>query len=144
MIKGSTRRDANAAQRAILAIQLRTQKLSYDEIANRAGYANASASRNAIQRELERTVVDNVEHLRKEELLFLDTLHNEIWPLFIDKNNKARLFAADRLLAISEQRSKLMGLYLSPDQAAIANTIIIREVPQGLLLDTTVTVQNEA
>lgn len=133
MQKSSTRRDANATQRAILAIQLRTQKMQYSDIANRAGYANASAARNAIQRELERTVVDNVEELRKQELLFLDTMHAEIWPMFVDKKNTWRLQAADRLLAISERRSKLMGLDMSPDQAAIANTIVIREAPKELL-----------
>lgn len=137
---GPNKRDANAAKRAILAIQLRTKKLTYDEIAKACGYSNASAARNAIQRELDREISANVEQYRKEELAILDAMQTEIWPMFIDKNNKGRLFAADRILAISERRSKLLGLDQTPDQAAIANTIIIREVPQGLL-DTTITAE---
>lgn len=132
---GPNKRDANATKRAILAIQLRTQKLTYQQIADQAGYASASAARTAIQRELDREVNENVEQLRREELSMLDAMHAEIWPMFADKKNTWRLQAADRLLAISERRAKLMGLDQTPDQAAIANTIVIREVPQGFLLD---------
>lgn len=108
--KGTTTRDVNAAMRAAMALKLRAQKLTYDEIAHQCGYADRGACHKAVQRELERVVVENVEELRREECMMLDTLHSEIWPLAIDKENKSRLFAADRLLTISEHRRKLMGL----------------------------------
>lgn len=103
-------RDANAAQRVSLAVKLRTSKMTYEAIARQCGYSNASACRKAIQRELERVVVNDVETLRREEVTTLDTMQSECMRLFMDRENKGRLFAADRLLAIMERRAKLLGL----------------------------------
>lgn len=128
-----TNRDVNAAQRAVLAVQMRAQQLTYDEIAKRAGYSGPSACRKAIMRELDRTIVKNVDDLRREELSMLNTMHKEVWTMFMDRNNKGRLFAADRILAISERRAKLMGLDIPVDQAVNMNQVVIREVPQGYL-----------
>ena len=44
------------------------------------------------------------------------------------------LFAVDRINAIKERRAKLMGLDQSAKEAAIGNVVVIREVPQGLLV----------
>ncbi len=114
-------RDANAAQRAALAVKLRTSKLTYDQIARQCGYADRSTARKAIIRELERTVVMNVEELRREELAMLDMLQQQCMTRMMDKGfDKGMLFAVDRLLAISERRAKLMGLEVKPDEI-IAN-----------------------
>jgi hypothetical protein len=132
-IQGVTNRDVNAANRAVMAVQLRAQMLTYEEIAKRAGFANAGTCRKAIMRELDRTIVKKVDELRLQELSMLNQLHDEIWQLFINKANKGRLFAADRILAISERRSKLMGLDIKADEAISANMVVIREVPNGYL-----------
>lgn len=125
-------RDVNAAQRVALAVKLRTSKLTYDQIARQCGYSDRSSCRKAVLRELERVVVTNVEELRREELAALDTLQTECMTLALDKNNKGRLFAVDRLLAIMERRSRLLGLDIPVDQAVAMNQIIVREVPQLL------------
>lgn len=125
--KGTTQvvnRDVNAATRAAMALDLRAQKLSYDEIAKRCGYADRSACRKAVMRELERSVVGNVEELRREEAAMLDKLHEEVWPLVLDKANKNRLFAVDRVLHISERRSKLLGLDQGNNVVAAAQVIV--------------------
>ena len=109
-------RDANAAQRVALAVKLRTSKMTYDAIAKQCGYSNASACRKAVQRELDRVVVTNVDTLRREELMMLDSLQVECMKLALDKENKGRLFAIDRILSISERRCKLMGLDKRPDE----------------------------
>lgn len=129
--KGGTLRDVNATMRASTALQLRAQKLTYEEIAQQCGYSDRSACHRAVQRELDRVVVKNVDELRREELYMLDTMHRECWGLFIDKANKGRLFAADRILAISERRAKLMGLDLDPKNSAMINQVLVREMPQG-------------
>jgi len=113
---GGKTRDVNAAQRVQLALSLRAQRLGWDEIATRAGYASRGAAHNAVMRELERTVVDKVDELRREELSVLDQLQSEIWPLAMDKENKGRLFAVDRLLTISEHRRKLLNIDARPDE----------------------------
>lgn len=113
--KGRTR-DVNAATRATLALQLRAKKLSYDEIAKQCGYASRGACHDAIMRELDRVVVKNVDELRTQEADMLDQLHTVCWEMAMDKSNRGRLFAVDRVLAISERRAKLMGLDIKPDE----------------------------
>jgi AraC-like DNA-binding protein len=125
-------RDINAAQRAAVALQLRAQKLPYEEIARRCGYASRSAAYRAIQREMDRTIVANVEQLRQEEMLLLDQLQAEVYALAFDRENRSRLFAIDRLLQISDRRCRLMGLDRSPDDAQFGQ-VVIREVPAGYL-----------
>jgi|SRR5579872_1511231 len=127
-------RDVNAAQRATMAVQLRATKMTYAAIAQQCGFANASSCRKAIMRELDRCVVRDVETLRLEECAMLDQLQQEVYKRLTSKEHeKVMLFAVDRLLQISERRSKLLGLDTPVDSAALANVTIIREVPVGLL-----------
>jgi hypothetical protein len=147
-------RDANASQRVQLAVKLRAQRLTFDEIAHKAGYASPGAARNAIQRELQRTMSTNTDELRREELDMLNRLHASVWPMAVlevaafdeamkepvsvdekGKKKQPNLFAVDRIVAISERRSRLMGLDLNAKEAAIGNVVVIREVPQGLLVE---------
>lgn len=120
-------RDVNAAQRAAQAVQLRASKITYEKIAVQCGYANAGACRKAIMRELDRTVVKNVDTLRSEELKTLDVLQEGCMKLFLNEKNKGRLFAADRVLAIMERRAKLMGLDVVASNNIAAAQVIIRE-----------------
>lgn len=122
------KRDVNAAGRVEVALKLRAQKIGYEEIARRAGYANAGTAYKAIMRELERRVSSNVDHLRREENELLDALHARVWPLAHpdDPAAKPNLFAVDRLIAISEARRKLNGLDSKADGGAIAAEIVIR------------------
>ncbi len=122
-----TTRDINASQRAVLALKLRAEKLTYEQIATRCGYADRQTAHKAVQREMQRVVVENVEELRKEELNTLDIMQSECMTLFLDRTNRGRLFAADRILAVMERRAKLMGLDVSKDGAIAAAQVIIRE-----------------
>lgn len=118
-------RDVNAAQRVVLAVKLRSTKMTYEQIAKQCGYSNASACRKAVMRELERCVVSNVEELRQEELDSLERLELECWKRMTDKDfNKSMLFAVDRILAIKDRRAKLMGLDVRPDGIPQGMTII--------------------
>ena len=109
-------RDVNAATRASLAVTLRTSGMGYENIALQAGYASAGAAHNAIQRELKRTLVANVEELRREEQVILSKMHSEVWELAMNKDYKGRLFAFDRLISIRERFSKLMNLDIRPEE----------------------------
>lgn len=126
-------RDANAASRAALAIELRTQGLTYEQIARQCGYASRGACHDAVQRELERVVVEKVDALRREQLLQLDRLQAMCWEMASDEDNKGRLFAVDRLLQIFDRRSKLMGLDLANKGEQIGNVVVVRGMPQGYL-----------
>lgn len=120
----TTTRDVNAGQRAALAVKLRASKMTYDQIARQCGYADKQTAHKAVQRELQRVVVANVEELRQEEVNTLDVMQSECMRLFLDRENKGRLFAADRLLAIMERRAKLLGLDTKPDALPDGVTII--------------------
>ena len=144
--QGVINRDVNAAQRAQLAVKYRAQRLTFDEIAQKAGYASPGAARNAIQRELQRTMSIDVDELRREELDMLDRLHAAVWPLAVveavaydqaskepiavDEKGKKKvtnLFAVDRIVAISERRCKLMGLDTRPDEL-VANVNYTKKI----------------
>lgn len=127
-------RDINAAQRASLALKLRASKVKYEEVARQCGYASAGAAHRAVQRELNRTVVVNVEELRREELETLDLIQKECMALFLDRKNTWRLTAADRILAVMERRARLMGLDTPVDSAGLnAGMVIVRMTPPGML-----------
>lgn len=154
--QGVQNRDANAANRAALAVSLRARKLTYEQIARQCGYGSAAACYNAVQRELQRTVNQNVDELRREELDILNRLHAAIWPLAVceigcypdglakddeeedggEKKKKRKgpsLYAVDRVLAISERRAKLMGLDVLRESNVAANLVVVREVPNSYL-----------
>lgn len=120
-------RDVNAAIRLQMALKLSAQGKSWDEIATTAGYASRGAAHNAVMRELNRNVAKDVDEWRTRELHTLAQMQIEVWDLFMDKNNKGRLFAADRLLAIAERRAKLLGLDAAKDSNIAAAQVIIRE-----------------
>lgn len=132
------KRDANAATRAALAIELRTEGLTYDQIALRCGYASRGACYDAIQRELSRVVVDKVDILRQEQLLTLDRLQVMCWEIANDPDNKGRLFAVDRILQILERRAKLTGIDLAGKGDQIGNLVVVRGMPSGYLGETPV------
>ncbi len=119
-------RDVNAATRAVKALQLRAEKLTYEEIAHRTGYGNASACRKAVLREMHRVVVTNVEELRHEESAMLDIMHSKCWQKFMDEKNPWSYSEVDRILRISEARRKLFGLDAKNDDI-MAGVTVIRE-----------------
>jgi hypothetical protein len=121
---GGTTRDINAATRVQQALKLCAQHVSWDQIASQCGYSSRGAAHNAVMRELDRCVVKNVDEMRTQELYTLNQMHSECWQLFMDKTNRGRLFAADRILAIAERRARLMGLDVKPDDTLEGVTVI--------------------
>lgn len=135
--QGVPRRDVNAAERAVMAIDLLKQRLTYDEIARRCGYSDRSAARKAIQREMQRRIVPKIDEYREQELLILDEIHQKVWIEAFETVNKdgeikTNLWAVDRLLDLSRDRRKLLNLDVQPEEIAAAQ-IVIREVPTGWL-----------
>lgn len=128
-------RDPNAVQRVALAVKLRATRMPYETIAQQCGYSNASACRKAIMRELDRTVVKNIDTLRTEEAESLDRLEAECWKILYDKDRqKGQLFAVDRILQVKERRAKLFGLDTPPRSSETAhNMVVVREIPAGYL-----------
>lgn len=124
-------RDVNAAMRAEQAVRLRAKRLTFAAIAVQCGYASAGAARNAIMRELRRRMDGAVDEWRRESLNELDELQAAIWERATDPNSGepgkkgVSLFAQDRVLAIIQERNRLLGCY--PVDGAAAQTNVRRE-----------------
>ena len=128
-------RMAATAQRRAAAIQMRLEGKSLDQIAAELGYASRGAASKDITRATEAAILEQragVEVLREQELMRLDALWQEVWPLLktehfvlhqggeveIEQGDETVrviddgpvLAAIDRLLKIQERRSKYLGL----------------------------------
>ena len=106
-------------------MELRSQHLTYAEIARRCGYASPGAARNAIMRELSRRINPDADMLRKEEGEFYEAMMRRIWLVAFPEGKDPNLWAVDRLLNISRERRALLGLDAEP--VGSAATGIIRE-----------------
>lgn len=123
-------RDVNAAMRAERAVRLRAKRLTFATIAAECGYASAGAARNAIMRELQRRTSGAVDEWRREALNELDELQAAIWERATDPESGEKgvsLFAQDRVLAIIQERNRLLNLYPKDDAAQQTNVRRIYE-----------------
>lgn len=105
----SKAQQAATAKRRAQAVEMKLSKVPYAIIAERLGYASEQAASVDIRRALERNLIElsgNIDLLRQEEIETLDLLQRAIMP----KALKGDLGAADRVLRIVAQRSKLRGL----------------------------------
>lgn len=88
------------------ALELRRAGLDYQSIAEQVGYANKSGAFKAVQAALRRGFVEPASDLRDLEAERLDRLQAAVWPAALRGDTKA----IDRVLRISDQRAKLLGL----------------------------------
>jgi hypothetical protein len=114
-------RDAQAAR-------LRAQRLTYEEIAQRLGYADRGEAHHAVRRALSEAIREPATELLHIELATLDKLAREAWAVLERKHvtisqgrvvkldgtpvddDGPTLAAIDRLLKVHEARRKLLGL----------------------------------
>lgn len=117
-IGGEVEHAANLA----MALDLRKQGYTYQEIANLAGYGNKGSVYHAIQTALEKYEAEHVDDYRAEELDRLNGYLQELYPhrLIItykesepDKEIKTpNLDIYEQLITLSKERRKLLGLDL--------------------------------
>jgi hypothetical protein len=88
------------------AVALRLSGLTFDQVAEHAGYASRSAARGAVLRALKDVEVSNVDELRRLESLRLDRLLAACWQGAV-KGDAALIREARR---ITETRARLLGL----------------------------------
>jgi len=96
-----------AAERARKALLLRTQRVSFDDIAKTCGYASKGAAYNAVKRELNKIPREAAKELRTVELEKLDRAERAIAL----RVNNGDVQAIDRMLKITDMRARLSGLY---------------------------------
>ncbi len=107
--------DINAAERAKLALMLRKQGYTLDEIARQVGYTHKSAACKAVKRELKQVPRSDAQELQTLEELRLDDLLKACMP----KAQGGDLWAIDRVIAISKRRSEVTGMDVKADEAQV-------------------------
>lgn len=123
-------RTIDTAERDAECARLRARDHTYQQIADATGFTSASGARFAVERALARTITEPGEELRRIELMKLDALARAAWRVLEARHylvSQGRLIrledgappleddgpvlaSIDRLLKISERRSKLLGL----------------------------------
>ena len=92
-------------------LEYRRGGLTFDLIAERLGYANASGAHKAYQSACRRIVVEDVVAIRNAEIDRLDIAQAAIWGDVVngaDAQERARAILA--LIKIMERRARLLGL----------------------------------
>lgn len=97
---------------AIRILTLRTQRLTYDQIAKELGYADASGARHALLRALDRHEAENVTELRALENLGLDADERVLRAVIADPQATARdkVAAVNARTRLSARRARMNGL----------------------------------
>lgn len=97
---------AELIEKELRVVELRRAGHTWEEIANRTGYANPSAAFNAFQQAIRRVLREPVEEALELELQRLDKFLNSLWPA-IEAGDPA---AIDRGLKIMDRRAKYLGM----------------------------------
>jgi hypothetical protein len=104
MPKGKSNPEVFEKEKKVL--ELRRGGLTFDLIAERLGYANASGAQKAYERACSRIVYDDVVALRNAEMDRLDIAQAAIWNEVL----QGRIQAVIALMKIMERRARLLGL----------------------------------
>lgn len=97
---------AEAEAKLTKALELRRAGLDYQSIADQIGYTNRGTAYHAVQSALRRGFVEPAAEVRQLESERLDALQQAVWEAALRGDTKA----IDRVLRISDQRAKLLGL----------------------------------
>lgn len=98
-------------QKALEAVELRKQGKSYREIADTLNYSSTNTAQKAVMGMLKEMLGEPAEELRQLEASRIDELWYGVREMFESADSPLlKLYAVDRLLKLSERRSKLLGL----------------------------------
>ena len=119
-------------EREYEVLKYRRGGMTFDQIAQRVGYKNASGAKAAYKRAMIRTLQPVADELRETQIDRLETAVLAIW----NKVLKGDLRAIDRLIAISRRESELLGMD-APRQAQLEVTTydgnVLRERAQQII-----------
>jgi hypothetical protein len=105
---------ALATWRKARAVKLALAGYCYEDIAEDVGYANRGTAWRAVNESLNGQLVENVQTYRRIELARLEALQAAHWDAAVSGDD---LKAAELVLKVSAQRTKLLGLDRQPMEA---------------------------
>jgi AraC-like DNA-binding protein len=109
-VDGQHRNRALAAARHARAVQLITQGLTYQQVADQMGYANKGTVHHLVSKTLAQTTTAAVQDLRQLEADRLDALQVGLWNRAMDGD----ITAAMAIIRIIATRCRLFGLEPKP------------------------------
>jgi AraC-like DNA-binding protein len=143
---GRFERDLDTAQRDRAAALLRAERLSYEQIAQRLGFADKSGAFKAVQRAIAEAPAEAGAAVKASEIEQLDLLAQKAFEAmrrkhpvisngkrFDDLEDDGPVFQAiNTLLRIQERRSRLEGLDAPPKSEVSSDTAIDAEIEKFL------------
>ncbi len=102
----TSKRNLEALDRQVAALELRKQGVSFIAIAKKLGYSGPAGAYRAVMTAIQKTLQEPADELRKIELERLDVMQAAAW--WAASNGEPH--AIDRVLRIMERRAKYMGL----------------------------------
>jgi len=105
-VQGRHRNRALAGRRRVRALQLVSEGLTYQRVADELGYANKGTVHHLVQQELGAQLVESVDELRQTEVARLNALQVVLW----DRAMSGDLQAAKVVGGIILARCRVLGL----------------------------------
>jgi hypothetical protein len=128
----SSQRRIEAAERRREALKLRKAGATYDQIADRLGYANKSGAQKAVMAELRALPRDDARDVLALEIERLDSMLLAYWPSVL----KGHVRSGEIVIRLMERRSKLLGLdateSIQRDQGVAEAKAMLTGVADGL------------
>lgn len=119
-----------AFERQRQALELRKAGVSFEIIADRVGYKDASGAYRAVRAALKKTLQEPADELRMTEVARLDQMLLGLWPKAI----KGDTWSVDRVLRIMERRAALLGLD-APVKRELSGSIEFRTYAERVATD---------
>ncbi|EWS99605.1 hypothetical protein N865_01210 [Intrasporangium oryzae NRRL B-24470] len=121
-VEGQHRNHALAAARRARALQLASQGLTYQQVADELGYASRGTVHHIVHQALARETNEAVEEMRELEVARLDGLQSALW----DRAMAGDLDAARTVLRIVATRCRLLELYdRKPTDGFVPKTVVL-------------------
>jgi hypothetical protein len=127
-----TKLDPAVIEREYEVLKYRRGGMTFDQIAQKVGYATPSGAQAAYKRAMVRTLQPVADELRETQLDRLETALMAIWKKVLAGDLKA----IDRLISISRRQSELLGMD-APKQTQVEVTTydgtVLRERAQQII-----------
>ncbi|WP_141845244.1 helix-turn-helix domain-containing protein [Humibacillus xanthopallidus] len=124
LVTGQHRNRALAAARQARAVELATQGLTYQAIADELGYAHKGTVYRMVHQALARNRREAVEGLQELEVARLDAVQHALW----DKAMGGDVGAGQVIIQIIQARCRLLSLDLrTAPAAATPRTVVLRK-----------------
>ena len=123
--------EAEMAEKARKAMEMRAAGATYAQIAKRLGYAGPGPVYGLLKRYISRMSYEGVAEMRAVQLDRLHTMLMAVWPKVVDPSHPQTLQAMDRALSITDRITRLYGLEGGVDEAGeetgmtVSNTITV-------------------